>query len=377
LTHPISIDYIEKIREVAMADMEKVEKTEEEHPTREQWKTLHDAASGLRRIKPWEWMSEEDIFGVQDPESGETGWCCFLRSAKGAGAGSFLVYRGAEGLRAYRRVRDGDFPEEDGIGPLAFQRLLELSFLDRASLDERDLHVIRDLGLQFRGKGAWPKFRSHRPGYIPWFLMGGEADFLTTVLLEARKVALRCKKDKSILGDSSSFAEGSLLVRVPRRKGGALAWKDERRKPELPAEEPCRIDLGPVDELRLERIRRGSPPGKQVLEVDVFLAPFTVAEDDETRPRFPYVIILVDHRRGKVVGFNMPETPRSGDDLRDFFIDAVEKSHALPGEILVRCREAEALVEPVTSRLGVKLTRVENLLMSEEVRSYLIERFMP
>ena len=42
-----------------------------------------------------------------------------------------------------------------------------LSFEDRDALQEEDLAVIRGLGLSFRGRQAWPLFRSYRPGYLP------------------------------------------------------------------------------------------------------------------------------------------------------------------------------------------------------------------
>ena len=51
------------------------------------------------------------------------------------------------------------------------------------NIDEReDLGIIKRLGLKFRGENAWPKFRSYRPGFAPWFLEKSETTTLNAAL---------------------------------------------------------------------------------------------------------------------------------------------------------------------------------------------------
>lgn len=40
-------------------------------PTPSEWRRLYQAAIRVKEIAPWEWMTEADIFGVQDPGSDE------------------------------------------------------------------------------------------------------------------------------------------------------------------------------------------------------------------------------------------------------------------------------------------------------------------
>ena len=42
------------------------------------WKKLYEATLAFGSIEPWEWMSDTDVFGVQNPEDGEIGYCCVL-----------------------------------------------------------------------------------------------------------------------------------------------------------------------------------------------------------------------------------------------------------------------------------------------------------
>src|SRR5215216_6837141 len=46
----------------------------EDLPTNEQWRRLYEAAVGVKELAPWEWMTETDVFGVQDPETEEIGF---------------------------------------------------------------------------------------------------------------------------------------------------------------------------------------------------------------------------------------------------------------------------------------------------------------
>lgn len=42
-------------------------------PSLQEWKALYGAALEFKELAPWDWMHDCDIFGVKDPENGETG----------------------------------------------------------------------------------------------------------------------------------------------------------------------------------------------------------------------------------------------------------------------------------------------------------------
>ncbi|GAB6172248.1 hypothetical protein JCM15765_17260 [Paradesulfitobacterium aromaticivorans] len=50
-------------------------------PTIEEWRSLYEAAIAFKQSACWEWMYDDEIFGVVDPETGETAYCCVLGNA--------------------------------------------------------------------------------------------------------------------------------------------------------------------------------------------------------------------------------------------------------------------------------------------------------
>ncbi len=117
-------------------------------PSLQEWNKLYTAAIELKEIGPWDWMSDSDLVGVKNPQNGEIGYCSVLGAL-----GEFLglaVYLGLEGLEVCERIRSGDIAPQDPEVDFV-QKCLLASFQDRKSLEKKDLDVIRQLGLKFRG----------------------------------------------------------------------------------------------------------------------------------------------------------------------------------------------------------------------------------
>lgn len=68
-------------------------------PTLEEWKRLYDLMAQVKKLAPWEWMEEDDIFGVQMPRTNEPGFV----SVMGMLGEHFAVavYQGAKGLGGF------------------------------------------------------------------------------------------------------------------------------------------------------------------------------------------------------------------------------------------------------------------------------------
>jgi hypothetical protein len=343
-------------------------------------KSLYEAASAFGEIEPWEWMSDIDVFGIQNPEDGEIGYCCVLGEL-GEVLG-LVVYLGTEGLEQHRKIQSGKL--RAGSPEFIYsQHCLTAWFSNRSELDKTDLKVVKQLGLKFHGSNAWPQFRSFQPGYYPWHLTESEARYLTLCLHQARDIALCLEKDPDWLSgpsknhylvrlpiddpsqsgkthDYSAAAQPSLgqqLLFEPLNQPHGWQWKTEWLKP-APL---LRAKVRPysVDEVRLQRIKNASQVEHGIWEVDAFHAPHPV--DGDNRPFFPYTFLCADHESGFIFDSVLAEPSMWQPDFCKAFLESIETHKLVPNTLWVRNEELRELFEPLAARLGIEV-RLTNKL---------------
>lgn len=310
------------------------------------WKSLYAEAARFEALQPWNILSEDAFFGVENPVSGEMGYGCVLGKL-----GSFLalaLYRGAEGFDIYQRLKKDDIPEDESF---AAQNCLMAQFADRAELEKADRDAIKKLGLRFRGAQAWPLFRSHLPGYFPWHLDEKEAVFQTC--------ALRCASDwveriasGRLDPDERPGKVFTYLLKAGDKKSASefeVCWTDI---PIYKSEPPQPLAL---DEKRLTKLLAKPPKRSGAWEADVYSLPAPIMDRD--RPYFIRMVMVVDRESGYVLpgGVVPPERP-AHEALADALLGGAEQLGFAPGEICVRDGNLSALLEPVAKALGAKLT---------------------
>jgi hypothetical protein len=331
----------------------------------EGWKSLYGAARDFMEIRPWTWMLDSDLFGVQNPQNGELGYCCIMGNLEEFFA--LGVYLGSDGLASYMRMQSNDIEMYDP-DLVHSQNCLMASFEDRDSLDKEDLQTIKRIGLKFRGRKAWPQFRSYLPGYVPWSLTKEEAQFLTAAIRQALDIASRFKTDSNLLTPPE---EGQVLVRVPAKRDGHMEWKDTWLFPPPPKER--HVPEVKIDELRLGRIKRNAKKTKGTWEIDYFYFPAPVEEGD--RPFFPRTLVIADHLTGLILQTHLDHPELFFQEFQGAFLKFMEEKAILPERMLVSKYETKRLIEPITRILGIKLRAVEKLEATEEFIAEMYAQF--
>ncbi len=328
-------------------------------PTNEEWLKLYDAALKFKAIEAWNWMYDDYLFGVQNPEDGEIGYCTVI-GALGEVFG-LIVYMGQNGLKSYLTIASNPEKIENN---LYIQDCLSATYDDRAYLDKKDMAIIKKLGLKFRGKNAYPLFRRYKPNYYPWYLTADECRFLTIVFEQAVYICMKVKNDKSFLPDI--FDTGYCLVRY--FEDGK--WKDKQER--LDTGEKKREITIQTNELKLAAIKKKNIKSEGKWEIDFFVN-FTMPIKEKGRPYFPLVTLIVDSLSGHVFNVYLSEPSDYYQKIFDNFVEFIEKTGVIPREIFVEKDELETIIHPASASLGIKLSKVKKCRMVKEVQKGLLE----
>lgn len=337
-------------------------------PTLDEWKRLFKATIEFKKLKPWRWMNDNDLFAIKDPQSGEYAYCSImgnLQEIYGVAA-----YLGTEGLEnALKLINDEIDPDDPDF--MFILNCLMLSLEDRQFLTEKDRKIIERLELRFRGKNEWPLFRSYIPGYFPWYIASDECRFLTVIINQCIYVALKCKEEGTDFLRHTKQDQASdritFFTRVPERKNGGIKWNNEYLVP--PEYTPQYNTFEIADELKLRRLKKLGKQKGAAWEVDTFYSPGPVQEEPDARPYYPKVCLVYEQGRGKILGFNIVRSIEDeGIRFLDLISEIIEKYKQFPFKIMVQRDETYFLLLHYCQKLGITLEKVDHLLNLEEAR---------
>jgi len=329
------------------------------------WRKLYDLMIQIKELCPWKWMCEDDIFVVQDPDTGKTGFVSImgeLGEHKCVGA-----YMGKEGLYGYWTLKEA--------GPNTTpEMLLEIpqlhaSFEDRSMLHQNDLNIIKQLGLKFIGKQSWPMFRAYHPGYLPWFPDPWEKNFLVHILEQTVIMAKRLRDDPELL---KIYNEDEYLIRIPSSGPEELTWKDSviRIPPQSPQEIPFTINSDDIEKIMNLR------PGNYKFEMDLFMLP-TAIEDKGSRPLTVYIFMVVDHENGMIINAEMlkavPSLKEMWSTVPKHLVNILIGSDDCPKELFVHSELLFQLLYPLANRLGMKIKMMEHLEMLDHAKKGILK----
>ncbi len=109
-------------------------------PSIDQWQALYQQATQVKKMVPWNWMEEIDLFGVQYPADGLLDFVSVMGMA--GEHFSIAVYRGAQAVHDLLELHENpsDDPRENGERIMEIPQL-QLSFEDRDFLADEGVHL--------------------------------------------------------------------------------------------------------------------------------------------------------------------------------------------------------------------------------------------
>lgn len=313
-------------------------------------------------LKPWEWMSDIDLFAVQVPGEEELTYACILGNA-GVVFG-LAIYPGDDGIQYYLRQRaveeKGHLSMFEDLGP---SLLLSLGNRDELLPEERK--VYKELDYRFRGREAWPVFRSYRPGYYVWKLTADEMLLATAVLEQSIQFALHCKKHRRQWNNKIE------QDKIPWCVAGCSLEEMEKKLRWTPLPEVRhKIEIIPADEILLKKVRKEVPLCQGIWELDWFYSPMPVQESKHHVPVRPLMLAICDHETGLVLDFNL--VYREQADIAGFVVKTIRDLRRCPRVVMVSDPLKVLAVSKLFSLLGCEVC-VADYMMMDDFKDTLLE----
>ena len=322
-------------------------------PTPDQWKELFQEADRFRLKKPWLLLDETDLIAVENPNTREIGYCSVM--GRGGTHYALGVYLGDPGLIGFDRVANADEPmTPDEL--LHVQDCIMVSFENRDELFPQERNLIKELGLTYRGKNAWPSFRRYEPGYYPWDINAEECEFLTHALRQLMAVIEELGEGKVHI----DLTNGMTVLRSSRKENGLLAWTSRPYRLEM--HHPALQLVLYQDELMAERVKRARRLKSVTLQVDTVYAPTPVQDKKGQRPFFPRIVLVADQKSGQMIGFQMYREIREDAKMMTAQIVKYCSEQGRPALIQVCSGKALFALKDFCAKCDIPIKQIDRLI---------------
>ncbi len=326
---------------------------------------LYGEATNFMLERPWEFLADEELILLDDPESGERCYCCVMGAA-GEWVGLY-VYQGDESYRMFRKLSDGYKP--DPYSYYEKQKGVSLEIIRASELESADRLLLKALGHPLKIGMLAPQFRAVRPGYLPWYATEGEGRLL-----------LRCLCAVNVFCDIATDEE---LEEFWKNKDMfplvAPGTKKQEYKLEIvyaPAPGPAPLEVCDLDEEKVRHIAAEHKKTGTVLEAEHFFAPGTVGQKNE-RKMCTQLTIVADANTGFLYHSEFGTAGESrATSVGRALLGAMESGHLVPAEVRVKEIALATGLAGLGSALGFAVQAVKKLPAAQEAKDFFLETFL-
>lgn len=332
------------------------------------WNLFYQLAEQLFVLEPWEWMFDVDLFGVQDLESGQIGYCGFLGA--GNGVKGFALFRGSSGLFSFERLIEQNPETLQFLESYQLDGLM-LTFQEVELLGKEELDFLRKTGYEFSGKPIVPILKDHVPGMMPWKVV--EESMVERMVLSLEQALLlgsRFKDNPDLLDDTAGHP-GRILVKIPQIENDKLVWSEAwLTEPNLLAEVYTRKG----NDLFLRSRCSGMPTLQDDWVADVFYFPQPVKIDQE-RPYLPQMVLLISSSRREIIASSKYQPGELDMGIDKLFVEVAEKEGGLPHALITNRPESYGYWLPVAQALGIEIQLRTDEMIIDDLKGNVFSSF--
>ncbi|WP_188454193.1 plasmid pRiA4b ORF-3 family protein [Virgibacillus oceani] len=317
------------------------------------WGDVLQKAKEFQKLKPWEYMDDSSIFAVIDPMTEQRLFCSILGGA-GENYG-MAVYIVKEGYATLKDIISGKIPDNFEI--LLKQRSLLVSFEDREDLEKDDYELIKSYSIPFRGRKAWPEFRSFMPGFLPWFVENPDEVRLLKIALEQAMDV--CNEIANGLRIPDMYEGYEIYAKVPYKVHDEILFENEVLSLEDYGVEQMQVPLS-LSEFDLKRIGRIKDVIPSTVEFSLQYVEMPVQNNPNDRPAFPLLSVGADHNQGIIFYQNMLTGESEPGAKQTELLNLLTAIEGIPELILMDGKTA-ATVRPLIDYLDLNVEVKEHL----------------
>lgn len=321
---------------------------------------LYRAAFDFKKAKPWEMLTEEDVFAVKFSGS-EVGYVV-VTGAREQTYG-IALYIGGGGIACLAdNLNKRNLSDYDDIELFNFklkQDFIMMSLKCKSEIEPKYVSEIqsyaKENGISLRGKNSFPDFIRHTPQKAAWSVTNEkERKYLIQALDAAAEFA---KRLKTCAKSEFRFGELPILPLMTKKKDGYSCGSAMLPKPTEKEYKPL------ITSMEFKNFR-----SKADLECKIVDFPSTILRNNAEIPEYPVAMAFVNTKRGDLMSTDVfPYDPIFSCGMLDSFIMELNYNKIVPKTITVSDKRTEALLSDICSRCGVKLKVEESLPVLDEL----------
>lgn len=311
--------------------------------TLEEWNELYEVAIKIKELKPWEHLLDVDIITLALPDK-EPCYCSVM--GRGGECYGIGAYMGFEAISKFFKMLDKQDISPEQMIRYQDNNVIVCYFGNREELTSKELKLVKDLGLNFRGKNNWIYFHSFKKGYAP-YILDQEEVLQETEILQHLYMSLEAYIIKGLKVD---FENGNTLMRLYSPKDDL--WLNF----ETPLKIPVTQYAAPVlkDEILVSKLSKMEQVNS-TWEIDIAYLGSAINDKEYDRPVTARMCILSEKKSGMIINQNMV-TPMD-DDIQTIFNTLILPMMDLgrPSKIMVRDEYIYYILKDLCERTNIKL----------------------
>ncbi len=327
---------------------------------KEKWLHLYEVTNYISMFEPWNRFYEDNCFAFVPKENKETYFFSFIGESAGR-CGIACYTNEIDYLEGRRRLTSENRKDE----PVLFLQNAYMCFWgNREDISKESYEQIKELGFNFRGKGAWLHFTRFEVGYLP-------------VLLEEKEVDLMICAFENLFMMLKAIYEGNL---DPKFEYGntLIRWYSEKDK--IYYTHPHNVHFSKhisddiisisEEESQLQRLKE-MPTSDYSIQLDWGYVT-TVMANDDNKDYFP--LVLLAKTKG---GLLLPPKALNPEDdkINILFKSIIEiiNNSGKPREIIICDSEIKNILSDLCKILEIKITVRKNLPSLNKIRKELFQ----